>query len=105
RAALWLVLSLPYVAAIVWSKAAMLDTSAALADVRFLIELAATFATAVTAAAAAFYSVVPGFDRRVMLLPVIALTLWLPSVGRGCLGDWLALRAVAFLIPPRRDRL
>jgi len=100
RAALWLVLSLPYVAAIVWSKAAMLDTSAALADVRFLIELAATFATAVTAAAAAFYSVVPGFDRRVMLLPLIALTLWLASVGSGCLDDWLRVGADAFLIRP-----
>ena len=105
RAALWLALSVPYVAAVVWGKLAMLDASQALADPRFVIEQAATFATAITAAAAAFYTIIPGFDRRVLLLPLVPLTVWLASVGSGCLDDWLRLGAEAFVVRPDLDCL
>ena len=73
RAGLWLALSLPYVVAVVWYKLVMVDTTQALSDARFIIEQAATFATAVAAAVAAFASVVPGFDRRLLLLPLPVL--------------------------------
>jgi hypothetical protein len=100
RVTLWLALSVPYVAAVVWGKLAMLDSSTALSDARFLIEQAATFATAVTAAAAAFASIVPGYDRRVLLLPLVPLAVWLASVGSGCLDDWLRLGAEGLAIRP-----
>lgn len=100
RAALWLALSVPYVAAVVWGKLAMLDASQALADPRFLVEQAATFATAVTAAAAAFASIVPGRDRRLLLLPLAPLSIWLASVGSGCLDEWLRFGAEGLAIRP-----
>jgi hypothetical protein len=100
RAALWLALSVPYVAAVVWGKLAVLGTTDVLTDPRFLIEQAATFATAVMAAAAAFASIVPGYDRRVLLLPLAPLVVWLASVGSGCLDDWLRLGAEGLAIRP-----
>lgn len=105
RAAFWLALSVPYIAIVVWGKLAMLDASAALSDARFVIEQTATFATAVAAAAAAFASIVPGFDRRVLLLPLLPLTVWLASVGSGCLDDWLQFGAAGLAIRPDWDCL
>jgi ABC-type uncharacterized transport system permease subunit len=45
------------------------------------------------AAFAAFCSVVPGFDRRMLLLPLGPLALWIASVGHGCVQDWLQFGA------------
>jgi hypothetical protein len=39
-------------------------------------------------AGAAFASVVPGYDRRWLLLPALPLMLWLGSIGAGCLQLW-----------------
>ncbi|HXF54384.1 MAG TPA: NrsF family protein [Hyphomicrobiaceae bacterium] len=100
RAALWLALSLPYVAAVVWGKVAIVDAAHVLADVRFLIEQTATFATAATGAVAAFASTVPGFDRRLLLLPLAPLAVWLASVGAGCIDDWLRLGPEGLAIRP-----
>jgi hypothetical protein len=65
----------PYIAFVVRGKLMMVNPSEALADPRFVIEQAATFATALTAAFAAFCSVVPGIDRSVLLLPLAPLAL------------------------------
>src|SRR5262249_15966317 len=92
RAGLWLALALPRVAALVWGKVNV-DVALVTGDARFLIEQAATLATALTAAYAAFASAVPGFDRRLLLLPLAPLSLWLASVGHGCLQDWIRLGA------------
>lgn len=100
RAILWLAIALPYVAIVVWGKLLMVDVAQTLADPRFMIEQAATFATALTAAIAAFRSIVPGFDRRVLLLPLAPLALWLGSVGQGCLQDWLQFGADGLAIRP-----
>lgn len=93
RAMLWLAIALPYVAAVVWSKLMMVDAAQVGADTRFIIEQTATLATALTAAIAAFCSAIPGFDRRLLLLPLAPLGLWLASVGHGCVQDWLRLGA------------
>jgi len=100
RAVFWLAIALPYVAAVVRSKLMMIDVSQALADPRFMIEQAATFATALTAAVAAFCSIVPGFDRRMLLLPLAPLALWFASVGHGCVQDWLRFGADGLAIRP-----
>ena len=100
RALVWLAIALPYVAAVVWGKLAMVDVMQVLADPRFVIEQTATLATALAAAIAAFCSVIPGFDRRVLLLPLPPLALWLASVGHGCLQDWLQLGAEGLALRP-----
>jgi hypothetical protein len=105
RTALWLAIALPYVAAVVAGKLTMADAAQAGNDMRFLIEQAATLATALTAAIAAFRSAVPGFDMRVLLLPVAPLGLWLASVGHGCVQDWLRLGADGLSIRPDWDCL
>jgi hypothetical protein len=98
RTVLWMGIALPYVAAVVWGKLTMVDPVQVVNDTRFMIEQAATLATAATAAIAAFRSAVPGFDMRVLLLPVAPLGLWLASVGHGCIQDWLQLGAEGLTI-------
>src|SRR5207253_89847 len=88
RTAVWLAIAIPYVLAI-----ALLHPFAARfpwhMEVRLLIEQAAILATAVTAAIAAFSSVVPGRSRRLYLLPLVPLSIWLLSLGQGCVQDWI----------------
>ena len=105
RAILWLGIALPYVAAVVWGKLMMVDAAQVAADARFMIEQAATLATALTAAIAAFRSAIPGFDRRILLVPVAPLGLWLTSVGHGCVQDWIRLGADGLTIRPDWDCL
>src|SRR5262245_53446558 len=104
RGLLWLALALPYVAIVVWSHLTRLDAQM-LADWRFLVEQAATFATALTAAIAAFASIVPGYNRRWLLLPLGPLALWLISVGHGCIQDWLRLGLGGLALRPDWDCL
>jgi len=104
RAGLWLALGLPCVAALVWGKLNV-DAARVASDPRFLVEEAATLATALTAAYAAFASAVPGFNRRLLLLPLAPLSLWLASVGHGCLQDWIRLGAEGLAIEPDWDCL
>jgi hypothetical protein len=91
RTALWLAASLTYVglvvAAYLWAERGV----RASIEPRLVLELAAILATAGTAAIAAFSSVVPGRDRRVFLLPLIPLGVWLATLGHSCLQDWQAL--------------
>lgn len=93
RAALWFALSVPYIAAIVIIyELAGFETSLSL-DARFVIEELATIATAVTAAIAAFCCIVPGRDRRIALLPLLPLAVWLASLGQQCADQWLRFGA------------
>ncbi|MCB1500374.1 MAG: DUF1109 domain-containing protein [Bauldia sp.] len=57
-------------------------------DTRLLVEQAATLVTAVSAAAAAFASTVPGVNRRWLWLPVVPLAVWLLAIGKGCIDEW-----------------
>lgn len=100
RAVFWLAIALPYVAAVVRGKLMMVDPSQTLSDPRFVIEQTATLVTALTAAVAAFCSIVPGFDRRMLLLPLAPLALWIASVGHGCVQDWLQFGADGLAIRP-----
>lgn len=105
RVGLWLALALPYVAAVVWSNLTKIDLALPLSDTRFLIEQAATFLTAIAAAVAAFRSIVPGFDRRILLLPVVPLLVWLGLIGQSCLDDWARLGPLGLQIRPDWDCL
>lgn len=89
RSALWLLVSAVYAALVIFIRPDGF-TAAGMADWRFIIEQIATLATAVAAAIAAFCSVVPGYDRRWLLLPIAPLVIWLGALGEGCVNDWLS---------------
>jgi hypothetical protein len=95
RAAIWFAISLPYVAVITFSYSMPMpiDLSHLLSDRQFIVEEIATLLTAATAVVAAFCSVVPGYDRRVLLVPLLPLAIWLFSLGDGCAHDWIRLGA------------
>jgi hypothetical protein len=108
RMALWLAVALPYIALVVVVISPRADLLAKLADARFLIEQIAALTTGIAAAIAAFASTIPGYDRKVLLLPALPFALWLGSLGEGCLKtiwefglaglslqpDWFCLPAI-----------
>ncbi|MFC5842728.1 NrsF family protein [Aminobacter ciceronei] len=93
RAVNWLAISAPAVAIVVVLASPRLDLSERLTDVRFLFEQAAALATATAAAVAAFAVVIPGHDRRLALLPLAPLTIWLGGLVQGSLEAWLRASA------------
>ena len=104
RAAVWFAISLPYVVVVVFTHsmpASMpIDLSQMLHDRQFIIEQIATLLTAITAVMAAFCSVVPGYDRRILLVPLLPLVIWLLSLGEGCVNDWIRLGARGLALRP-----
>jgi hypothetical protein len=97
RATVWFAISLSYVAAVIFAHSMLssmpIDLSQILSDRQFIIEQIATLLTAITAVMAAFCSIVPGYDRKILLLPLLPLTVWLVSLGDGCIRDWIRLGA------------
>jgi hypothetical protein len=91
RAALWLALALPYAAFVIALSGSAPGLGQMAQNTRFLVEQAATLATAVTAAVAAFSLLVPGRSRRLAWLPLFPLAVWLLTLGQGCLADWRRL--------------
>lgn len=89
RTALWFAIAIPYVAIIVIMMAPRDDLALKFSDFRFLLEQVAALCTAIGAAVAAFQSIVPGYNRRYLLLPLVPLTVWLASLGQGCVQTWL----------------
>jgi hypothetical protein len=102
RTALWLAGSLLYVGVVAWLHLRASGLPGAL-GLRIVLEESAILATAVTAAIAAFSSIVPGRDRRIALLPLIPLVIWLATLGQGCLSDWQASGAAGLKVRPDWD--
>ena len=92
RTALWLMSVLPCVATVTAVHLAGRDVVERV-DVRMAVEQAAILLTGLTAALAAFSTVVPGRDWRISLLPLVPLGVWLGSLGEGCMHDWSRLGA------------
>lgn len=90
RALSWVGLSLGFIAAVVLRWPFQEGFSLRPGDGRFIFEQAAAFGLAVTAAVAAFATTVPGYDRRILLLPVVPLALWMGHIGGSCIQDVLA---------------
>lgn len=82
RAGIWLLGALAYVAAL---TLAMLDPApgAGSRGAALLAPQLAALMTAVLAAAAAFASVVPGYSRKLLAWPVVALGLWVGTLVVG----------------------
>lgn len=100
RAALWLALAVPPILAVVAFHGIEVNLATFLVDRRMLIEEVATLATAVTAAIAAFASTVPGRGRNWLWLPALPFAVWLLTVGKGCLDDWMRLGAAGLALRP-----
>ena len=108
RMVLWILVGLPYVALVVIVISPRADLLTKLTEARFLIEQGAALVTGIAAAIAAFASTIPGYDRKILLLPLPPLAVWLGSLGEGCLKtvwqfgltglslqpDWFCLPAI-----------
>jgi hypothetical protein len=91
RAGLWLL----FAGLLLGALAALLGTRPDLAErlrqPTFVAALAGALLTGVLAAVAAFYLSLPDRSRLWLLLPVPALLLWIPTIGYGCLTDWVSV--------------
>ena len=90
RTAAWLAIALPYVALVVVLMSPRDDLARQWVDAQFQVELVSAVLTAILAAGAAFAMTVPGQSRLIWMLPVAPLAVWLASLGRNCIADWLA---------------
>jgi hypothetical protein len=100
RTAIWLAIAAPYVALVVLLMSPRADLAAKLGDVRFVIEQVAALFTGITAAAAALATTIPGIDRRIVLLPVVPLAVWMGTLGQGCLQAWMELGPAGLSLRP-----
>ncbi len=95
RALGWLAVGLPAVVLVVCLFEPPANILRALGDPRMMVESLAVFATAVSAAIAAFASEVPGTDRRWLWLPLVPFAVWIATLGQGCVSDYAAMGAAA----------
>jgi len=100
RAAVWLMLSIPYIALVVIVVSPRNDLMVKLTELRYVIEQFAALATGITAAIAAFAATIPGYNRKILLLPAFPLALWLGSLGQGCLQTWLRFGTSGLKLQP-----
>ena len=90
RAGAWLLFA-ALVTALMALRETRPDLAQRLVDPEFILGLAASLATGVLAAVAAFLASVPGRSRAWLLLPLPALAAWISTIGYGCLGNWVSL--------------
>jgi hypothetical protein len=100
QATQWFAIAVASVAVVVLLVSPREDLATKLTETGFLLEQGAALATAITAAVAAFCMVMPGHSRRLALLPLFPLTVWLGSLGLGCLRAWLEFGADALQLDP-----
>lgn len=96
RAAAWLAIAVPSALLVVVMMSVHGDWVSRLLMPRVLSEEAFALATGVFAAVAAFASVVPGYDRKVLFLPLVPLALWLGGLGQSSVREWLQLASDGF---------
>jgi hypothetical protein len=91
RAASWLALAALVMLLLAIGYGLRADIGDRWQDPVFAVALAASTATGILAAVAAFMISLPDRSRAWMLLPVPSLLAWLSTIGYGCLTDWVAL--------------
>src|SRR5262249_36978627 len=87
----WAVAGGLYLSMLTWIMSPRSDLATRLYDAPFLVEQGAALVTGLTAALAAFATVVPGHSRRILWLPVASAVSWLAVVSGG--GGASLLRA------------
>jgi hypothetical protein len=97
RAAVWLATAVPAaLLVVVVMMTGRGDWVSRLLMPRVISEEIFALATGTLAAFAAFASVVPGYNRRVLFLPLVPLALWLGGLGQSSVRDWLQLTVHGF---------
>jgi hypothetical protein len=96
RATLWLAIALPSALLVMVTITTHGDWTSRLLLRRVIGEEVFALSTGLLAAVAAFASVVPGSNRRVLLLPLVPLLLWLGGLGNGSVREWLQLTSQGF---------
>jgi hypothetical protein len=111
RTAMWLAIAISYIALVIYAMSPRTDLAVKLTEARFVIEQFGALATGIAAAVAAFATTIPGYSRKVLLLPALPLALWLGTLGQGCISaliqyglgglslqpDWICLPAIALV--------
>ena len=100
RTALWLGIGIVYVAMVVVMMTPRADLLAKFSESRFLIEQGAALLTGIAAATAAFASVIPGINRKLLLVPIIPLAVWVGTLGQGCVSDWVRYGPAGLSLQP-----
>jgi hypothetical protein len=96
RATLWLAIALPSALLVMVTITTHGDWTSRLLMRRVVGEEIFALSTGFLAAVAAFTSVVPGSNRRVLLLPLVPLLLWLGGLGQSSVREWLQLTSQGF---------
>ena len=100
RTVAWLAVSIPYVAIIVLVLTPRHDLILKLRETRYIVEQIAALAAGMGAAAAAFASTVPGYNRKFLILSLLPSIGWLGTLGHGCIRDWLQFGIGGLTIEP-----
>lgn len=96
RAAAWLAIAVPSALLVMVLMPGHRDWVSRLLMPRVIGEEAFALVTGLLAAVAAFASVVPGYNRKVLFLPLVPLALWLGGLGQSSVRDWLQLTSESF---------
>lgn len=94
RTAIWLAIALPYIALVVHVVERRSDLVEKIWQSCYLVEQPAALATGVAAAAAAFAATIPGYSRKLVVLAMILLAVWL---GRSLQPDWFCFPAIVLV--------
>lgn len=87
RAAIWLTISVFYIGVVLFVMRSGRNLPVRLSEPVFLLEQCAALATGIAAAVAAFTTVVPGRNRKWIMLPMLSLAVWLGSLGPACVAQ------------------
>lgn len=91
RAAGWLAIALAVLLLLALALGVRPDLADRLRQSAFVTMMAATLATAVLAAIAAFRLSLPESSRWWCLLPLPPLAVWISTIGYGCLTNWVSM--------------
>lgn len=91
RAATWLLLAAMVLFLLVISQGLRFDLAQCLREPSFVLGMAASLATGILSAIAAFALSLPDRSRLWLLLPIPTLCLWLSNIGYQCLTQWVSI--------------
>jgi hypothetical protein len=91
RAGLWLAFAAIVLGLIAIAHGVRPDFSDRLRQPLFVLGMLGALATGISAAVASFRLSLPDSSRLWTLLPLLALALWVATIGYGCLTDWVSM--------------
>jgi hypothetical protein len=100
RAAGWLLLSAPYIFIVVLMMSPRSDLTLRFLDLRYVVEQLAALTAGISAALAAFATVIPGYNRKLLIVPLTSVGVWMGTVGHGCIQDWMLLGPEGLVFGP-----